>query len=78
MRVNLHNTSKVVELELDGVRVPARLWEGHTANGIPVIAWITRIAAERDQDLREFDADLAEQVAPSPAAEAFPMRMLLG
>jgi len=78
MEVKLTSTSKIVELELNGARVPARIWEGHTASGIPVIAWITRIAAERDQDLAEFDRDLAEQATPSPAAEAFPMRMLLG
>jgi len=77
MEVKLTNTSKLVELELDGHRIPARIWEGHTSGGVPVIAWITRIAAERTQDLGEFERDLAEQATPSPAAEAFPFRMLI-
>lgn len=83
MQVYLHSTSRVVHLELpaelEGVRVavPARVWEGRTAKGVPVIAFITRIAAERDQDLAEFEQDLAEQRPPSPAAQAFPLRMIL-
>ncbi len=83
MQVKLHSTSRIVELAVRDpagreVLVPARIWEGHTEAGIPVIAWVTRIAAERDQDLAEFEADLAEQRPPSPAAEEFPLRMLLG
>jgi hypothetical protein len=76
VEVKLTSTSKVVELVTGGHAVPARIWEGHTASGIPVIAWIARIAAERDQDLAEFARDLAEQATPSPAAEAFPLRMV--
>jgi len=77
MDVVLTSTSKIVEFELDGVRFPARIWEGHTAKGVPVIAWVTSIAAEREQDRSEFARDLQERRAPSPAAAAFPMRMLL-
>jgi hypothetical protein len=60
MRVELRNTSKVVVLAgADGSTMHARVWEGTTDNGVPVIAFITRIAAQRDSDLSEFEAELA-------------------
>ena len=83
MEIKLRNTSRVVHLsmpsEQDGVQVavPARVWEGHTAKGVPVIAFITRLAAERSEDLAEFDRDLQETAAPSPAVEEWPARMIL-
>jgi hypothetical protein len=77
MEIKLHNTSRVVQLEVDGVGVPARVWEGHTAKGVPVIAFITRVAAERSEDLAEFERDLQEVAVPSPAVEAWPLRMVL-
>lgn len=77
MDVMLSSTSKLVEVEVAGVRVPARVWEGYTAAGIPVVALVTRIAAERAADLAEFERDLAEQRPPTPAAAAFPARMVL-
>ena len=77
MKVTLHNTTKLVELERDGATVPARVWEGHTEGGIPVIAFITRICAERTEDLGEFERDLAEQSAPSAAVQVWPLRMIL-
>ena len=40
MIVWLHSTTKIVEV--NGVR--ARIWEGLTGSGIPVHAYITRIA----------------------------------
>jgi len=76
MRVRLESTTKVVEV--DGV--PARVWEGETDSGIPVAALITRIAVEEGQPQGQFQAELAECRAPTvagPAAEAWPMRMLL-
>jgi hypothetical protein len=77
MKVTLTNTSKIVELELRGSVLPARVWEGHTEAGVPVIAFITRIAAERDQDLAEFERDLHEVAPPSAVVQAWPVRMML-
>ena len=77
MIVHLHNTTKTVDLDTGNGIVPARVWEGHTEGGIPVIAFITRIAAERDADLSEFERDLAEQAVPSPAVQAWPLGMVL-
>lgn len=77
MTVTLHSTTKVVEVLVDGVAVPARVWEGRTAGGIRCVALVTRIAAAAAEDLAEFERDLAEQSPPSAVAEAFPLRMVL-
>ena len=83
MKITLESTTKIVDLVVAGCHVPARIWEGHTENGIPCFAFITRIApaipeAEltADQDA-EFQRDLNEQRAPSPAVEAIPLRLIL-
>lgn len=73
MIVELHNTTKIVDIN----GVPARVWEGHTANGVPVVALITRIAAERYADLEEFDRDLEQATPPSPDVAAWPARMVI-
>ena len=78
MKITLRNTSRTVELVTRaGGSMPARVWEGTTEAGIPVIAFITRIAAERDADLAEFEADLQEVSPPSPDVAAWPARMLI-
>lgn len=72
MVITLHNTSTTVNL--DGV--DCRVWEGHTANGIPITAFIPRIAVARDHDQTEFTAEL--QATPAPTAqEHWPTRMIL-
>lgn len=73
MTITLHSTSKIVEL--DGV--PARIWEGTTARGIPVHAFITRIAVDREADGTELEAELTEHRAPSPDIAAYPSRLVL-
>lgn len=40
MQVQLESTSKIVDLVIDGNRVPARIWEGVTANGVRCHAYI--------------------------------------
>lgn len=75
MIVHLHNTTKIVAIN----GVPARVWEGHTERGVPVIAFITRIriAVEREADLAEFEAELQEMTPPSADVQAWPARMLI-
>lgn len=77
MEVQLRNTTKVVHIIVDGVGIPARLWEGHTASGIPVHAYITRIAVHPEHDLAQFDRELMEQQPPTPAIAAIPARLIL-
>jgi len=75
--VTLEATSKIVRLVVEGREVPARIWEGHTASGIPCHAYITRIAVGDDQDSAEFDHELLETRRPSPEIEAIPTRLIL-
>lgn len=77
MEINLQNTSKIVTIVKDGVEFPARVWEGVTASGIKVQALIIRIAADRNDDLREFEAELSEMRPPSAEVQAFPLRMII-
>jgi hypothetical protein len=78
MRVTLENTTKLVEIVINGATVPARVWEGVTANGIPCHAFITRIAVGKDEDAAEFERDLAEKRPPTEALEAaIPARFVL-
>jgi hypothetical protein len=49
--------------------VPARIWQGTTESGIPVIAFITRIGVPDGHDPSEFERELIEPpttVAPEP------------
>jgi len=73
VKIVIESTTKVVELN----GVPARVWEGGTETGIPVIVFVTRIAVARTEDTAEFERDLAEQRAPSPEVESWPARLVL-
>lgn len=77
MKVHLQSTDKVVELVVNGVAVPARVWEGVTENGVPLHAFVTRVAVLNRLDHAEFERDLLEQRAPSAAAAAIPARLVL-
>lgn len=79
MRVTLENTDKIVDLVLaDGTSVPARIWEGVTANGIKCHAYITRIAVHDHDDAAEFERDLREQRKPSiELNRAIPTRLII-
>ena len=77
MKITLSNTSKLTTLVIDGVDVPARIWEGHTASGLPVHAYITRIAVAEGLDHSEFERELQQCEKPSTAIEAIPLRLIL-
>lgn len=72
MKITLESTSQIVRL--DGIE--CRVWEGTTASGIAVTAFIPRIAVLRDADASEFERELVEQRQPSPGDE-WPLRMVL-
>lgn len=82
MKVTLESTTKIVVLETVGRgKMSARVWEGKTEDGIPVHAFITRIAVEEgrpDADYRQFEKDLTVCVEPSALVESIPMRMVIG
>lgn len=77
MIVTLESTTKIVKLVTPAGEVDARIWEGTTASGIAVHAFITRIAAEQGIDPTEFERELQQTRAPSVAAEWYPLRMVL-
>jgi hypothetical protein len=85
MKITLESTTKMVKLlaRAGAEPVPARVWEGTTENGIPVIAFITRIAPAipeehltPEQDA-EFQRDLQQQRSPSPEVQAIDLRLIL-
>lgn len=76
MKVSLESTTKIVEVEINGQIVPARIWEGVTGSGVRVHAYVTRIAVDPDADVRQFEAELRECRAPSVAIAALPARLV--
>lgn len=76
MKVRLQSTTKIVDVEVNGAVVPARIWEGETDSGIPVHAFITRIGVDREQDTRQFEAELQECATPSAPIQALPGRLV--
>ena len=80
MEIIIRPTSKIVELEAGGGKVPARIWEGKTSTGIPVHCFVTRVAVPTgrpEHEYAEFEQALEETQAPSEAAEAIPLRLIL-
>lgn len=73
MKINIESTSKIVTLS----GTPARVWEGKTERGIPVICFVTRVAVSRTEDASEFEKDLQEHAAPSPEVAVIDARMIL-
>lgn len=81
MKITIESTSKLVELQTEsGAVVPARVWEGHTEQGIPVHCYITRIAIGENEPAEvheRFKRELQEQRTPSAAIQAIPLRLIL-
>jgi len=73
MRIQIESTTKIVTV--NGIN--ARVWEGETERGIPVIVLIPRIAVRADQDCSQFEAELKECTSPSAEAEVYALRMIL-
>lgn len=81
MNIAIESTEKVVQFQVGGANVPARIWEGHTDEGIPVMCFITRIAPALEPlpaDVEaQFAAALKECVPPTPVVQSIPLRMIL-
>lgn len=73
MKVTLESTTKLVNV--NGVQ--CRIWEGKTANGIPMHAYIVRVAVANPLDATEFERDLKECKPPSATLDAIPLRFLI-
>lgn len=70
MKITLEQTSQIVNV--DGVE--ARIWEGKTESGIPLTAFITRVAVSAEDDYAQFERELKSQRAPTVY---WPLRMVL-
>jgi hypothetical protein len=46
MKVTIESTDCVVSISIDGKEVPARIWEGNTEAGVPVVCFVTRISPQ--------------------------------
>lgn len=79
MIVTLQSTDRIVELELNGTAVPARVSVGRTEHGVECHAYVTRIAVARDGDAAEFERDLRDAPVSLPPAldRAIPARLVL-
>jgi hypothetical protein len=74
MKITIESTTR--EITINGM--PARVWQGTSAGGVPVWCAITRIAIPIDANALEFDAELRECAPPGvDAVRAFPLRMVL-
>jgi hypothetical protein len=77
MQLYVTSTEKVVELVVNGVAVPARVWEGVTPSGIRCQAYITRIQVLDTANHVEFERDLQEHAPPTAEVQAIPLRLIL-
>lgn len=76
MKMTIHSTPEIVDIN----GIPARVWEGESERGTPVIVLVTRIAVRQDageQAHQEFTAELQEHTPPSVEAQAWPTRMFI-
>lgn len=56
MKIAVTSTDEIVEV--DGVQ--ARIWQGHTESGVPVLAFIVRVAVPVDAPQADFERELRE------------------
>jgi hypothetical protein len=84
MKIIIESTERTVILQTADGRVPARMWQGKTATGIPVICFVTRIVPEITEadphyaeTIAEFDRDLRSCVPAESAGDEFEMRLII-
>lgn len=73
MKIQMHSTTKIVELN----GVPARIWKGVTEGGVECHVYVTRVSVDKENDVSEFEKELQEHSAPTPEIEAIPLRMII-
>lgn len=80
MKITISPTSKIVTCKPGPLEtgIQARVWEGHTENGIKVHCLVTRVAVGKDEPrIEEFHQALQEVNAPSAEIEAYPTRLII-
>lgn len=81
MKIELESTDRIVQVSRPGdlKPIPARIWQGKTDTGIPVVCCIVAVAVADDQDQTQFQEELEKKhvAAGFDAERAFPLRMLI-
>lgn len=73
MKIQIHNTSKIVELN----GIPCRVWEGTTESGIEVHAFIPRIVIADKSKRTDAYNELIQMAPPSPTVAEYPLELTL-
>lgn len=58
MRITIESTDAFAELDIDGTKVPGRVWVGETAGGVRVHAIVTAIGVLDGDDCAQFEREL--------------------
>jgi hypothetical protein len=73
MKATIESTDIIVEVN----GMTARVWEGRSERGAPVIMLVCNVAVPAGHDQAEFLAELMEHCPPSHVAvQCFPARMV--
>lgn len=84
MKITIESTDKLVQVTINGQTVPARLWQGESDEGIPCVAFITRISPlipvsdpRIDELTAAFDRDLKRVSPLRGPAQVFDTRFFI-
>lgn len=80
MKITIESTERIVDVTMPGGggTSKARVWQGTTESGIPVVCLVARVAVAADKDQSQFQAELQQHAAPNrDAVDAFPLRMII-
>ena len=81
MKITIESTTELLELVSRGGSVPARVWEGRTESGIPVMCFVTRISPAipdpSPEQVSQFEEELKECRQPSISFPPIPLRFIL-
>lgn len=81
MKITIESTDAVVDLNGKLGTMLARIWEGATETGIPVVCFVTRISPQtHDEAANErFAAELTETKKPTyePFSRGIPLRFFV-
>lgn len=78
MKITIESTDKITTLQTPTGSVQARIWEGVTERGVPVLCFVTRIAPiipRDDPRQSDFQKELLECAVPT--VPGIPLRMII-
>lgn len=85
MKITIESTSKIVEIQTNTGKIPARIWQGSTESGVPVQCFISLVSpkipefdSRIDELTAEFERDLQRYPEPRPTVDAIPLHLILG